>query len=60
MQQSECVTSQNTFFSRTLSFLDYRALDVTQVDSNVVDEVLLLGVVHHLLPECTGLFEIDY
>ena len=45
---------------RTLSGLDLAALGVLEVDSDVVHEVLLVGVVEDLLPERTGLLEVDW
>ena len=39
--------------------LDLAALGVLEVDSDVVHEVLLIGVVEDLLPERTGLLEVD-
>ena len=44
---------------RTLPGLDLAALGVLEVDSDVVHEVLLVGVAEDLLPECTGLLEVD-
>ena len=44
----------------TLPGLDDGALDAAEVTSDVADEVVLLGLVHDLLPERTGLLEVDY
>ena len=43
----------------TLPLLDGGALDIAEVNSNVVHEVSLLGIIEHLLPEGTRLFEVD-
>ena len=43
----------------TLPFFDDRALDVDEVDSDIVHEVSLLRVVEDLLPEGTRLLEVD-
>ena len=44
---------------RTLPGLDLAALSVLEVNSDVVHEVLLVCVVEDLLPECTGLLEVN-
>lgn len=43
----------------TLPFFHDRALDVDEVDSDIVYEVSLLRVVEDLLPEGTRLLEVD-
>ena len=42
-----------------MPFFDDRALDVDEVDSDIVHEVSLLRVVEDLLPEGTRLLEVD-
>ena len=44
---------------RTLPSLDLATLGVLEVDSDIVHEVLLVGVVEDLLPERTGLLEVN-
>ena len=44
---------------RTLPSLDLATLGVLEVDSDIVHEVLLVGVIEDLLPKCTGLLEVD-
>ena len=45
--------------ARTLPGLDNGALDTTKVNSNVVNEVLLILLAEDFLPESTGLLEVD-
>lgn len=56
------VSDDYTWDSRdilTLPLLDGGALDVAEVNGDIVHEVLLLGVVEDLLPKGTRLLEVD-